>query len=426
MSEVPLPYGATRRDFLHGASAALAATTLTGALPAARSPEDPIKLGLVGCGGRGTGATAQALRTKGPIQLVALADLFPDRVSSCLANLSKKDSGVAEKVAVDESRRFSGFDCVDKMLATGVDAVILATPPHFRPAQIEAAVAAGKHVFFEKPVAVDGFGVRQVIAAGEAAQKRNLSLVCGLQRRYQYGYREALRLVQQENAIGKIVAARCYWRGGELWSHPRKKEWSDMEWQLRNWLYFTWLSGDHIVEQHVHNLDVVNWAKGAHPVRCIGIGGRQVRTAPAFGHIYDHHSVHYEYADGSWLFSQCSQMDNTLNEVSEHLIGSDGNAHLSHGGWRIDGKVDWTFKDKGNDPYQTEHDEWMASIRSGKPLNNARYAAESTLTAVMGRRATYTGKVVTWEEALASERLGPSKYDWTEVPVPPVALPGRN
>ena len=425
MTDVPNLSGATRRDFLTTTGAALAATASLGAASATRRPEDPVRLGLVGCGGRGTGAAAQALRTRGPIQLVGIADLFPDRITSCLGHLSGKDSGVADKVSIADGMRFSGFDAAEKLFATGIDAVILATPPHFRPAQIEAAVAAGKHVFFEKPVAVDGFGVRQVLAAGETAQKRGLSLVCGLQRRYQFGYREALKLVQEEGAIGKIVAARCYWRGGELWSNARKKEWSDMEWQLRNWLYFTWLSGDHIVEQHVHNLDVVNWAKGMHPVRCIGLGGRQVRTAPAYGHIYDHHSVHYEYADGTWMFSQCSQMDNTLNEVSEHLIGSEGQAHLSHGGWKIEGKKPWSYQEKGNDPYQTEHDEWIASIRDKKPLNNARYAAESTLTAVMGRMATYTGKVVTWEEALASERLGPAKYDWTELPVPPIAMPGK-
>ena len=267
--------------------------------------------------------------------------------------------------------------------------------------------------------------MRQVLAAGEAAAASGLSLVCGLQRRYQAGYREAMRRVQQENAIGKIVAARCYWRGNELWSHPRKKEWSDMEWQLRNWLYFTWLSGDHIVEQHVHNVDVVNWAKGSHPVRCLGLGGRQVRTAPAFGHIYDHHSVHYEYEDGTWMFSQCSQMDNTLNNVTEHLLGSEGQAHLRDGAWSIEGHAPWTFTGKGNDPYQTEHDEWIASIRAGKPLNNARYAAESTLTAIMGRMATYGGKVVTWDEAMASDRLGPTSYEWGALPVPPVAMPGK-
>ena len=420
----------TRRNFLQTTSTAAGAALLPDHRSArARGPEGPSRIGLIGCGGRGTGAAAQALKTKDDVRLVAMGDAFAERLTGALGQLTRPEAGVANRVDVPEERRFVGFDAFQKVILAGVDAVILATPPHFRPAQIEAAVTAGKHIFFEKPVAVDGPGVRTVLAAGEAATKKGLSLVCGLQRHYQNGYREALRRVD-EGAIGRIVAARCYWRQGGLWMHRRKPEWSDMEWQLRNWLYFTWLSGDHIVEQHVHNLDVVNWAKHAHPVRCFGLGGRQVRTDPAFGHIYDHHSVHYEFADGSWMFSQCAQIEGTHSDVTEHLLGTRGQAHLQDGAWSIESESGderhWKFRGEHNNPYQTEHDEWIASIRAGKPIANATYAAESTLTAVMGRMATYSGKVVTWEEALQSkERLGPERYEWGALALPPVPMPGQ-
>jgi predicted dehydrogenase len=302
--------------------------------------------------------------------------------------------------------------------------VILATPPHFRPQHFKAAIAAGKHVFFEKPVAVDGAGVRTVLEVTEIARKQNLAVGCGLQRHHQFGYLDTLKRVH-DGAIGEIVAARAYWNQGGLWMNARKAEWSDMEWQLRNWLYFAWLSGDHIVEQHVHNLDVVNWAKNAHPVRCFGSGGRQVRTSPEYGHIFDHHSVHYEYADGSWMFSECRQIEGCANQVSEHLIGTKGKADMDTNRWTIAGDTKWKYEGDKNNPYQTEHDDLFASIRAGKPLNEGVLVAESTLTAIMGRMATYTGRVVTWEQALNSEAvLGPQKYDWGKLDVDPVPVPG--
>jgi predicted dehydrogenase len=419
----PLP-SPSRRDFLLGSAALLGSATLELRAAARGRRDDELRVGLVGCGGRGTGAAAQALATEGEVRLTAAGDLFADRITTALRHLGGDDSAVAARVDVPPERRFTGFDAFEKVLATDVDVVILATPPHFRPAQFDAAITAGKHVFVEKPVAVDGHGVRQVLAAGERAAQRGLSVVCGLQRHHQNGYVEAIRRVHA-GAIGDVVAARCYWNMGHLWMHRRRPDWSDMEWQLRNWLYFTWLSGDHIVEQHVHNIDVVNWAKRAHPVRALGAGGRQVRTDPAYGHIYDHHSVHFEYPDGSWLFSMCRQMPGCADQVSEHLIGSRGRADFADGSWRIDGDEPWQWRGPDNNPYQTEHDVLFAAIRAGRPVHEARAVAESTLTAVMGRMATYTGRVVTWDEALASPRLGPETYELGPLPTPPVPMPGR-
>ncbi len=416
----------SRRDFLKWSAASVAGAGLVGRAPLVHGEprRAPFRLGLVGCGGRGTGAAANALRASPEAALVAVADVFKERADGALGHLRKQKSGVGERVKVDDGQVFTGFDAAEKLCASDVDLVILATPPHFRPAHFAAAIAAGKHAFIEKPVAVDAPGVRRVIAAGEEAAKKNLAVVCGLQRHHQNGYLETMKRVHA-GQLGDIVAARCYWNMGGLWMNPRQPGWSDLEWQLRNWLYFTWLSGDHIVEQHVHNLDVINWAKGAHPVRCHGSGGRQVRTDPAYGHIFDHHSVHYEYADGSWMFSECRQIDGCDGAVSEHLIGTLGKADLDSSRWTITGKNPWRFDGENNDPYQTEHDHLVRSIRDGAPLNETRFVAESTLTAIMGRMATYSGKVVTWDEAMASElRLGPASYEFGPLAVDPVPTPG--
>jgi myo-inositol 2-dehydrogenase / D-chiro-inositol 1-dehydrogenase len=385
-----------------------------------------IRVGLVGCGGRGTGAARQALRTAGPVRLVAMADAFSDRLNGALGHLSNPDLGVADRIDVPESRRFVGFDAYQRLLGEDLDMVILATPPHFRPDQFEAAVAADKHVFMEKPVAVDGAGVRKVLAAGRSAESKGLAVGVGLQRHHQNGYREAFKRVLEEGAIGDIVAAHCYWNMGGLWMNRREEAWSDMEWQMRNWLYFTWLSGDHIVEQHIHNLDVINWAKGGFPVRCHGMGGRQVRTDAAYGHIFDHHAVAFEYEDGTQAFSQCRQIDGCSNRVSEHLIGTKGRADLDSGSWRISGAMNWSHDGPNNDPYQTEHDDLFASIRAGKPYNEANQGAMSTLTAIMGRVASYTGQNITREGVLNDEaRLGPEAYAWGSLGVDAIPMPGR-
>lgn len=421
MPELP----ASRREFLKS-SAAAAAIGLTWKAPLVHdgSRRAPLRIGLIGCGGRGTGAAANALRVKAEVVLVAVADVFKERTDSALAEL-RKHAALSSRVMVEPDHVFVGFDAARRLIASDVDVVILATPPHFRPDQFHDAVMASKHVFLEKPCAVDAPGVRKCLEAARIAREKKLSVVSGLQRHHQNGYKETIGRVH-DGAIGEIVAARCYWNMGSLWMNPRKPEWSDMEWQLRNWLYFTWLSGDHIVEQHVHNIDVVNWAKHAYPVRAHGVGGRQVRTDPAFGHIFDHHSVHFEYADGAWLFSQCRQQDNCANDVSEHLIGTKGRADMDGNRYRIDSKEPWKFEGPGNDPYQAEHDALFESILEGKGLNEGELVANSTMTAIMGRMATYSGKVITWDEAISSnEALGPQSYEFGPLPVPPVAMPGR-
>lgn len=420
----------TRREFLAASAAAAAFPAIDMRLvpDLRRAPQDDreLKVGLVGCGGRGIGAAQNALATKGNVKLVAAGDAFADNLMNGLRALAHPQSGVAAKVAVAEDKRFVGFDAFQRVLDADVDVVILATPPHFRPAQFAYAVEKGRHVFLEKPVAVDGAGVRQVLAAADVADQKKLCVGVGLQRHHQTGYVETMKRIHG-GEIGDVVAARCYWNQGLLWHKDRRPEWSDMEWQMRNWLYFAWLSGDHIVEQHIHNLDVINWAKAAHPVRAMGMGGRQVRTDSKYGHIYDHHDVHFEFADGSFMFSQCRQIEGCANQVSEHVVGTKGRVDLNTGGWTITGENAWQFPRKDqNEPYQAEHDDFFAAIRSGNVYNEARYGAESTLTAVMGRMATYTGRVVTWDEALASDRLGPETYAWSDLPVPPVPIPGRD
>lgn len=422
----------SRRTFAQGAalSAAAAAATPTGLLGATRTGpaasrgghgDGVIRIGLIGCGGRGTGAALQALQTEGAVELVAMGDAFEDRARSSLAEIQKRDK-LAAKIKVTPETTFIGFDAFEKVLGAGVDVVILATPPHFRPDQFRAAIAAGKHVFMEKPVAVDGHGVRTVLEAAAAAKQKDLKVGVGLQRHHDRGYQEVIQRVH-DGQIGDIVAARAYWNMGFLWSKERQTGWSDMEWQLRNWLYFTWLSGDHIVEQHIHNMDVINWAKQAHPVRAHGMGGRQIRTDERFGHIFDHHAVQFEYEDGTYMFSECRQIAGCMNKVSEHLIGTKGTVDFENG-YHIHGENPFRFKGKRGNPYQVEHDELFAAIRNGTEHNEAVYGAESTMTAIMGRMATYTGRIVTWDEALASERLGPTEYGWTELAVPPVPRPG--
>lgn len=423
----------SRRLFLGTSMAAAAATSLD---PLGRQgPDDEVRIGLIGCGGRGTGAANQALQTLGNARLVAVGDAFKPRIDSALKKLGEwklgarhgEEKPLSTRIDVPESRRHVGVDAFEKVIAEDVDVVILATPPHFRPAHFEAAVAANKHVFMEKPVGVDGAGIRKVLAAGKAAEEKNLKVVVGLQRHYQPGYLAALEQVRS-GMIGKIVAAHCYWNMGSLWHEDRKSSMSDLEWQMKNWLYFTWLSGDHIVEQHVHNLDVVNWFVGAYPTKAHGLGGRQVRTEDRFGHIYDHHAVHYEYPDGTFLSSHCRQIAGCRNEVAEHLIGSEGRANLSAGRWSItrhDGKR-WRWTGKNENPYQVEHDRLFAAIREDLPLNDTHHGAMSTLTAIMGRMATYTGQEITEEAALNDPNpLGPPNYDFGQkLAMPPVPQPG--
>jgi len=415
---------ATRREFLKTSAAAVMGGGIAarlGDVPAVHAAgSDQIRIGLIGCGDRGTGAVDNAMEAAPNVKLVAMADVFTDRIETSLDVLKK----LGREVDVPQIRRFAGFGAFEQVLASDVNYVILATPPGFRPWHLKATVAAGKNVFTEKPVAVDGPGIRTVLAAYEEAKAKGLAIGAGTQRRHQAGYLETLKRIQ-DGAIGQITSARAYWNQGAIWVHPRQEGWSDMVWQLRNWYYFTWLCGDHIVEQHVHNLDVVNWALGAHPARAVGNGGRQVRTGPEYGNIYDHFTIDYEYENGVHMTSMCRQMPNCENSVSEALAGTKGFCQVNK--YRITGENSWHYGSQDNKPYVQEHADLIAAIRGGQPYNELKTVAESTLTAIMGRMAAYTGKAVTWDQALSSqEDLMPAKLDWqAPLPVGPVAMPGQ-
>jgi myo-inositol 2-dehydrogenase/D-chiro-inositol 1-dehydrogenase len=408
----------SRRDFVK-ASAVVAGGLSVTSLPfqsaATSSVDDTIKVALIGCGGRGTGAAFQALSVKQNVKLVAMADAFRDRIDSCYKNLTgeKKNGGtVKSRVDVTEERKFTGFDGYKQAIALA-DVVILTTPPGFRPIHFEEAVRQGKHVFMEKPVATDAPGIRRVLAAAEESKKKNLKVVVGLQRHYQKSYLETYKKVIDEGAIGDIVAARCYWNNDGVWVKEREASQTEMEYQMRNWYYFVWLCGDHINEQHIHNIDVINWFKGAPPVEAVAMGGRQVRTDKKFGEIYDHHAVEFKYADGMVLSSYCRHQPGTVSDVSEHLIGTKGRATEGKL-FDLKGNSIWRHKGEGDkDPYFVEHDVLFDCIANNKPVNDAEWGAKSTLTAIMGRMASYSGKRVKWEDALNSEvNLMPDKYTW--------------
>jgi len=427
----PAP-GASRREFLKTSAATVVGATLTATVANVHAAgSDLLRVGLIGCGGRGTGAAAQALNADQNVKLVAMGDMFADHLQQSLATL-KKDKAIAPKIDVKDDHCFVGFDAYKGVIHAGVDVVLLATPPHFRPLHLKAAVEADKHIFAEKPVAVDGPGVRSVLTTCEEARKKGLSLVSGLCWRYHHGMREAFQRIHA-GELGDIIALQCTYNTGFLWHKDRQPDWSDMEWQLRNWLYFTWLSGDHNVEQHIHSLDKMAWAmKDQYPVKAVGSGGRQVRTDPKYGHIFDHHSVVYEFANGVKLFSQCRQQDRTAHDVSDHILGTkatcDIDANRQEAWIRAHGSAQPHWRQKrihDEDMYQNEHNELFASIRAGKPINNGDYMTKSTLMAIMGRMATYTGQLITWDMALNSkEDLTPARYEFGSLPVPPVARPG--
>jgi predicted dehydrogenase len=438
----------SRRKFVKGASAVVAGGLVLGAnariaRAAFGSGSDEIKIGLIGCGGRGTGAAQQALKSGGKVTLWAMGDAFVDRLQSALAGTTamiedekRNNPRLAEvKIDVPAERQFVGFDAYQKVIDSGVDVVVMATTPGFRPIHFEAAIKAGKHVFAEKPVAVDAPGIRQFLAANEEAKKKNLMVAIGLQRHHQANYLEALDRIQN-GAIGDIQYTRVYWNGTTPWVRNRDAGMTEMEYQMRNWYHFIWLCGDHIVEQHIHNLDVGNWLRGGmHPVEAQGMGGRQLRTK-AEGQIFDHHCVEYTYADGTKMFSQCRHMDRTNSDVSEHAHGTKGYADLRHGASNIvmaNGE-DWRFRGRATDPYQQEHDDLFAALRKGDIYNEGDFAAHSTMTAILGRMATYSGRVVKWDDAIKSNHShAPKSYAFdAEPPVLPddngqypVPVPGR-
>jgi myo-inositol 2-dehydrogenase / D-chiro-inositol 1-dehydrogenase len=408
---------------------------LLGALPLERNAHaagsDLLKIALVGCGGRGTGAASQALSTAGVTKLVALADVRPEQLEKGLNALKSKHE---DQVAVPPKHQFTDFDGYQKAIALA-DVVILASSPGFRPIHFEEAVRQGKHVFMEKPVATDAPGIRRVLAAAEEAKRKNLKVGVGLQRRHHAAYLEIVKRIQ-DGAVGDIMLLRAYWDGGSRDGVERLPGETEMHYQIRNWYYFTWLSGDHIVEQHVHNLDVVNWIKGAHPVRGQGMGGRQVRNAKRHGQIFDHHFVEFEYADGTRMLSQCRQIPGCWPTVSEHVQGTKGSADLLSAQFIIKGANPWRYPNKKtqSDAYQQEHDDLFAAIRNDQPYNEAELGANATMTAILGRMCTYSGQQIAWEDAFNSKiELLPKVFSWdAEPPVLPdangfypVAMPGR-
>lgn len=400
----------SRRDFIRTSSALVASGAVSGSLSVARAAhtfgDSTIKIGLVGCGGRGSGATVQALNTtlktdispNGPIKLEAMADAFPDRLQQSLRQIKGQHS----EVDVPANRRFVGFDAFERLLDTDIDMVILATPPGFRPLHLEKAIEAGKHVFMEKPVATDAIGVRRVLRATEAAKAKGLAIAVGLQRRHEPRYLETMKRIW-DGAIGELVATRVYWNGGGVWVRPRKAEQTELEYQMRNWYYFNWLCGDHITEQHIHNLDVSNWLLQDYPVECNGMGGREVRKGPDHGQIFDHHFCEYTYANGVKMFSQCRHIKGCWNNVSEHAHGTKGYADLSGKIWDAKGNLVWSFGRGGGNGHQVEHYDLFAAIRKGEIPNEGEYGAKSTMTSILGREATYSGKVVKWDDAINSD-----------------------
>jgi myo-inositol 2-dehydrogenase/D-chiro-inositol 1-dehydrogenase len=399
------------------------------------SADDTIRIALIGCGDRGTGSAFQALSTTANVKLVAMADAFQDRMDSSYKALSEK---FKQKVDVPQERRFTGFDAYQKAIALA-DVVLLTTPPGFRPVHFEEAVKQGKHVFMEKPVAVDAPGIRRVLAAAEIAKQKKLNVVVGLQRRYQTNYRESLKRIQ-DGVIGDVFAGQVYWNSGGVWVKKRLANQTEMEYQMRNWYYFNWLCGDHIVEQHVHNIDIANWVKGAYPVSVQGTGSRAWRTGKDYGEIYDNHSVELTYADGAVIYSQCRHFEGTANRVDESFQGTKGKVYLSGSNqavlWDHTGKELYRHPAKGNaNPYQTEHDELFAAISKGEyKFWDAERGAKSCFSAIIGRYATYSGQTIKWDEALkADNNLMPEQLSWTAKPkvlpddngLYPIPMPGK-
>ena len=442
MKKQPIP--PSRRTFIQQGTllaGSVLAAPLLGRSNFFSGASDTIKVALVGCGGRGTGAAVQALQSKQQVKLVAMADAFRDNLDNCynsiteeLASITRGDkTKQAAMLDVSEERKFTGFDGYKKAIALA-DVVILATPPGFRPIHFEEAIRMGKHVFMEKPVATDPAGVQKVLATAALAKEKKLNVVVGLQRHYQDSYRE---LFKRKELIGDITSAQAWWNNDGVWVRPRKANQTEMEYQMRNWYYFNWLCGDHITEQHIHNIDVINWFKGAYPVKAQGMGGRQVRKGKEHGEIFDHHFVEFHYADGSILNSQCRHIPGTMSKVDELLIGTKGKIFtgkasiVDHAGNSL---YQFDNKKKERNPYQTEHDELFAAIAKGEyQFADAENGAKSTMTSILGRMATYSGQIIEWDKAINSGLdINPKVYDWNAPPpvIPdadgfyPIAVPG--
>ncbi len=422
--------GRDRRSFLKNSSIALIGTSLAYhsglSAPLGNTKKATLKVGLIGCGGRGTGAALQALQADPDVVLTAMGDVFEDRLNESYQELIKM---AKDKVKVNNENKFVGFDAYLKVIQSGVNVVLLTTPPAFRPDHLVAAVDAGKHIFCEKPVAVDAPGVRKVLTAAKKAQEKKLSLVSGFCLRYDLPNRAIFRKIL-DGDIGEIKTVSTFRNGGELWYKPRQQNWSDMTNQMRNWYYYNWLSGDFIVEMAVHSLDMMSWAMGDKmPVRATGTGGRQVRVDDKYGNIYDHFAIEYEYANGAKGFHFTRQQQNTSSRNSVEVLGTQGTALINVArNQEITGKNPWKYTGPKNDMYQTEHDELFASIRNGKPMNDGEWMANNTMLAIWSRIVAYSGQTITWEQALNSnEVLGPKTEDYSwdlKWDGPPIAKPG--
>jgi myo-inositol 2-dehydrogenase / D-chiro-inositol 1-dehydrogenase len=419
-----------RRRFLQSSGAALMGTTMlnTGyASPEFIPAAETLKVGLIGCGGRGTGAAAQALNADPNVVLTAMGDAFADRLEESYKAIMEE---VPQKVKVNKASKFVGFDAYRKVIDSGVDVVLLATPPAFRPHHLMAAIDAGKHVFCEKPVAVDPPGIRKVLEAAKKAKDKKLSLVSGFTFRYDNSKRALFERVLRGD-IGDVVSVSSTRNGGDLWYFPRQASWTDMEYQMRNWYYQNWLSGDYLVEMIVHSHDLMMWSLGDKvPERATGTGGRQVRVDKKFGNIYDHFAIEYEFADGVRGFSFSRQQPGCSNRNSIEITGTLGKAYANMGesAHQITGKNKWVYEGEKNNPYQTQHDELFASIRNSKPMNDGEMMANSTMVAILGRMVAYSGQTLTWNEAINSNHaLGPAAedYSWDFKYTPPnIAIPG--
>ncbi len=409
----------SRREALKvvGVAGAAATAALAGLrVGNAQSPSsDVIRIGVIGCGGRGTGALQQTLSVPGSnVKLTALADAFEDGIGRAMQSVE----GMKDKVDCPEERRFKGLDGYQKVL-DHCDLVILATPPGFRPFHFDAAIKAGKHVFMEKPVCVDSFGARLCLEAAKMADEKKLKVVVGLQRRYERKYRETVARVR-EGLAGDIIGGQVYWNGGSIWYRGRQKDQNELQFQVNNWYHFNWLCGDHICEQHVHNIDVANWMLDKLPESAFGVGGRQNRVPGQPSEIYDHHAVNFTYPGGVKIASQCRQFPGGDGRVNEEFQGTKATVKI---GEITDyaGKVLWRFEGDNPNPYQVEHDELHDAIRSDKPLNNAYYGVTSSFSAVLARNATYTGKQWGFQQAMnLKNQTMPENLSWeSKSPVEP-------
>ncbi|MDR0749871.1 MAG: Gfo/Idh/MocA family oxidoreductase [Tannerellaceae bacterium] len=432
----------SRRHFIKTAgvvtaSALIPKSTILASESVWAANSDTLKVGLIGCGGRGTGAAEEALNADPNVVLTAMADAFADQLDTSYKALKGK---LPQKVQVADNKKFVGLDAYQKLIDSDVDVVLLAAPTAFRPAHLEAAVEAGKHIFCEKPFAVDGPGMRRVIMAARKAKEKGLSLVSGLCWRYHLPKRETFNRLL-DGQIGEILTAEATYNTGELWYKERRSGWTDMEYKLRNWLYYNWLSGDHIVEQAIHSLDMLQWGMGdAMPVSVTGTGGRQKRTDGKFGNIYDHFALTYEYSNGAKAYFYCRQQADTVPSYAVEFTGKEGKCIVDcrTGVHEIKGKHPWKYDDetkftdenaykqsKVRSMYQQEHDELFASVRNKKPVNDGHWMTRSNLIALAGRTAGYTGQTITCEQALCSlDTMFPEPISWdTEYDIP-IAVPG--